>query len=217
MSKRFEFSEEDKNQVKEAVKRLEKATLGEMVVYFARSSDVYLEACWKFAALLGISAAILMGALSWMWMLPAEITVFNAALIIAAMMAVGYLITYFIPRLRLSFIPADIVNQRVITKARDMFLQEEVFDTRDRIGILIYISEFEHQVQVIGDKGINAKIDQKDWEDVVRLVVLGIKSGHPSEGITNAIDRCTELLLHHGFEDKHGKDNELSDDMRIES
>ena len=35
------------------------------------------------------------------------------------------------------------------------FVEEEVFSTRDRTGILLFLSLFEHRVVVLGDSGIN--------------------------------------------------------------
>lgn len=216
MSKKFEFSESDKSLVKEAVKSLERDTSGEMVVYFARSSDDYLEACWKLAVILGGIALVIVGTMSWFWLLPDDTTILHIVLIELGAMLIGFIFPYFIPSLRLEFVPAQVVAHRVMTKARDMFLQEQVFDTIDRTGILIYISELEHLVQVLGDQGINAKIEQKDWDEVVGLVVAGIKSNHIAEGISNAIYRCKDLLLANGFVVRSDDTNELSDDIRIE-
>ena len=216
MNKKFQFSEKDKNLVKEAVQALEKESSGEIVVYFARSSDDYLEACWKLAAIFGLIMSVSMGVLSWLWLLPQDIMIPQVVETIVISMVVGYFIPFFIRSLRLGFVSESKVSQRVITKAHDVFLQEQMFDTIDRTGLLIYISELEHQVHVMGDKGINEKIEQKDWQDIVQLVIAGIKSNHIAEGISNAIGKCKELLLANGFTARENNTNELSDDMRIE-
>jgi putative membrane protein len=216
MKKRFEFTDADKNLIKEAVQSLESETSGEMVVYFARNSDPYLESCWKLSALLGFMTLALFAALSWTWMLPEYITLFDTVLIVAATMVIGYVLPYFVPSLRLNFISKPTVHHRVMTKARDMFLQEQVFDTIDRTGILIYISELERTVQVLGDSGINQKIKHSDWNDAVGMVVGGIKTNQIASGISQAILRCKALLLEHNFIVREDDTNELSDDIRIE-
>ena len=216
MKKKFEFSEEDKAIVKEAVQSLEKESSGEMVVYFARSSDDYIMACWKIATILGLIVASLFGVLSWQWLLPADITILYISLGVVASIAFGFFIPFFIPIVRLGFISESIVTHRVLTKARDIFLQEQVFDTVDRTGVLIYISELEHQVQVIGDEGINEKINQSDWDEVVSLVVNGIKTNQTAQGIAAAVLKCKDLLLENGFVVREDDTNELSDDIRIE-
>ncbi|MEO9803996.1 MAG: hypothetical protein ABJF04_12135 [Reichenbachiella sp.] len=216
MKKKFEFSEADKQLVKEAVRELEQKTAGEMVVYFARSSDSYLMACWKLAGVFLTLYLSLIAVLSYLWLLPASASVLSICLLGIVTFLVGFAIPYFLHSLRVSFTPNEVVGHRVLTKARDIFLQEQVFDTGDRIGILIYISELEHQVQVLGDSGINAKIQQNDWNEILGLVIEGIKTNQPAQGIANAIKKCEALLLDNGFTNVVKPDNELSDDMRIE-
>lgn len=111
---------------------------------------------------------------------------------------------------------SGIISHRVLTKARDVFLQEEIFKTTDRIGVLVYISEFEQKVVVLGDSGINQKITKEDWTHIVDTIVLGIKHGQVAQGIVNAVSICEDLLLKHGFTNVEKADNELSDEIRIE-
>lgn len=216
MKNKFEFSEEDKKIVREAVESLEKDSSGEMVVYFARSSDDYRMACWKLSTFLGVITAVVLGVMSFLWMLPDDLTILHVALMTLSSSAIGFFIAYYLPSVRLGFVNDGIIQHRVLTKARDMFLQEQVFDTIDRTGILIYISEMEHMVQVIGDEGINQKIDPNTWSQVVELVINGIKNNNPAQGISDAIYKCKSLLLENGFVVREDDKNELSDDMRIE-
>ena len=69
-------------------------------------------------------------------------------------------------------------------------------------------------VEVIGDSGINQKVDPKQWEEVVRLIVAGIKKGDPTAGIVAGVQRCGELLSQAGVDKPAGNPNELSDDIR---
>ncbi|MEO9967927.1 MAG: hypothetical protein ABJF11_19200 [Reichenbachiella sp.] len=216
MRNKIQFSDADKQTVKEAVQHLEQKTSGELVVYFARDSDGYFQACWKMASLFVAIFLGVIASLSYLWLLPESISILTICLLGIATLIVGFAIPYFITSLRVSFTPDETVFQRVLTKARDIFLQEQVFDTNDRIGILIYISELEHQVQILGDSGINAKIQQEDWDEVLGLVIQGLKNNTPAKGIADAIQRCEELLLSNGFNNIIKPDNELSDEMRIE-
>jgi putative membrane protein len=133
-----------------------------------------------------------------------------------AMMAIGLGLASVSPKIRMSLVAGKIIEQAAITKARDIFLQEEVFKTIDRSGILIYISELEHEVVVLGDSGINAKILDSAWQDVVNTIVRSIKQNEPTLGIIKAIDMCKTLLLENGFIVRADDTNELSDDIRIE-
>ena len=214
--KQFTFKEEDKDKIKGAVANLEQATAGELVLYFARKSDNYPGAGWKFAGIIGASTAFIIGLLSYLWMLPTWLTPIVISILILSLMAVSYFLAVFVPDLRISLSSAHIVAQRVLTKARDVFLEEEVFKTNDRIGILIYISELEQQVVVLGDSGVNSKISKEDWTHIVDTIVLGIKHQQIAQGIVNAVSICQDLLLKHGFTNIEKAENELSDDIRIE-
>ena len=214
--KKFTFSQDDKDKIKEAVSKLEKATAGELVLYFARKSDDYPGAGWKFAAMIGGSVAFIIGLLSYLWMLPAWLTPMIISILIFGLMLIGYLMAIFVPPLRISFISGSVVSHRVLTKARDVFLEEEIFKTNSRIGILVYISELEQKVVVLGDSGINKKISKEDWKHIVDTIVLGIKHEQVAQGIVNAVSICQDLLLKHGFTNVEKDDNELSDEIRIE-
>jgi putative membrane protein len=185
-------------------------------LYFARKSDNYPGAGWKFAGIIGGSTAFIIGLLSYLWMLSGWFTPMVISILILSLMVVAYFLAVFVPDLRISLSSAHIVEQRVLTKARDVFLEEEVFKTNDRIGILIYISELEQKVVVLGDSGINSKISKEDWTHIVDTIVLGIKHKQIAQGIVNAVSICQDLLLKHGFTNIEKTENELSDDIRIE-
>jgi putative membrane protein len=130
-------------------------------------------------------------------------------------MAISFTITFFVYPVR-SLLVSDITkNERVYQRAKIAFLEEDIFNTVDRTGILIFISHLEHKVVVIGDAGINEKVKQEDWQNVVNLILTGIKQGEITNGIVKAIGECKELLLHHGFKARKDNTNELSDDLRI--
>jgi putative membrane protein len=214
--KQFTFKEEDKDKIKEAVASLEQATSGELVLYFARKSDNYPGAGWKFAGIIGGSTAFIIGLLSYLWMLPAWLTPMIISILILSLMVVAYFLAVFVPDLRISLSSGNIIAQRVLTKARDIFLEEEIFKTADRIGILVFISELEQKVVVLGDSGINSKISKEDWTHIVDTIVLGIKHQQIAQGIVNSVAICQDLLLKHGFTNIEKAENELSDDIRIE-
>jgi putative membrane protein len=103
----------------------------------------------------------------------------------------------------------------VALRAADAFISEEVFKTRDRTGILIFLSLEEHKVLVVGDRGIDAKVDRSEWEDVVARIVRGINIGHPADGLVDAIAQCGVLLEKHGFQRRQDDTNELPNRLRV--
>lgn len=214
--KKFVFNDTQKLNVEQAIKDLELESSGEIVVYFARKSDSYQQGSWKLSAVLGLLGLITVISLSYLWMLPSAFSVMNIAMFVLLLIILGLTIAYFFPSVRLAFVPLNVMDHRVVTKARDVFLQEEIFNTIDRTGILIYVSELEKRVQVLGDKGISSVIQQGDWNKVLSMVTDGIKQGNPASGLVSAINECKHLLLDNGFIVREDDINELSDTMIIE-
>lgn len=216
MSKKFKFSEDQKNEIKAAIADLESHSSGEIVPYFARRSDDYLEARWKGAVVLSVFGAMLLAIASYSWMLPFAVTPLEDAIYIAILMLIGFFAPTVFPSIIRFLLSDNALHSRVMGRAMSVFLQEEIFKTRDRTGVLIYISELEHEVVILADSGINAKVSQQDWEHVTQLVVDGIKNNEVDQGLINAIQACKALLLDNGFTVRDDDTNELSNELRME-
>jgi putative membrane protein len=61
-------------------------------------------------------------------------------------------------------------------------------------GILLFVSVYERQAVVLADKGINLKVAPETWQQVVDLVVEGIRDGRPAEGLCEAVTRCGQIV-----------------------
>ena len=148
---------------------------------------------WLFAGVLEISLAFL------------SATIFGAFLV------------HFLPPVKRFFAGAELLRHRVSQRADQAFLSEEVFKTRDRTGIMIFLSFLERRVVVLGDSGINAKVQQQEWDSVVETIVSGMKTGKPAEGLTHAILQCGDLLQRRGVGRKPGDKDELRDHLRVKN
>ncbi|UTW62507.1 TPM domain-containing protein [bacterium SCSIO 12741] len=215
-TQKIRLNEQQQEAIRTEVQHLERETSGELVIYLARRSDNYSDAIWYLGTLFAILSTASVGAMSYLWMLPAGLSQFDISLFVLSITLTGVLIPFLFPRIRVALMHKNNVLQRVITKAHDVFLQEEVFQTSERIGILIYISFLEHQVHVMGDKGINSKLTQEDWNEVVAHIIAGIKSKDLEGGIIQAIKQCKSLLLAKGFTATQSQINELRDGIIIE-
>jgi putative membrane protein len=113
------------------------------------------------------------------------------------------------------FAGQSVIARRVEQRAAEAFIREEIFRTRDRTGVLIFLSLQERKVLVVGDTGINAKVTKEDWHDVVRRVVEGIRHGNPAEGLIDSIRQCGVLLERRGVPRRPDDRDELADSLRI--
>jgi putative membrane protein len=211
------FTAADLEAVRAAVREAEAGTSGEIVPFVVPASDPYLSAVWKgaaFGALCGpllALAAFLLGGGFWglrgavsLWMvLPA-----------AAGAAAGYLLAAAVPAVKRWLAGPAMLEARVRQRAGMAFLAEEVFKTRERTGILLFVSLFERRVVVLGDSGINRQVEAAHWESVVATVVEGIRTGRPGAGLAAGIRECGELLARFGVAIRPDDSNELADDLR---
>lgn len=208
------FSDSAQARIREAVKEAEGRTSGEIVPYVVGASDTYAAALW-LSALLGALLAPLVALLAYerleIWGLPWAVWMTTPVLAGAAL---GYLGAAAVGPWRRLLIGEETLERRTRRRAAVAFLEEEVFKTRDRTGVLIFLSLFEHRVVVMGDEGINRVVDEAAWRRMVDGIVAGIRAGRPAEALVEAIRECGELLERHQLAIRPDDTDELSDELR---
>ena len=162
MSKKFKFSDADKQKIQEAVKNVEAKTSGEIVPYFVKRSDNYTEAPFIASFIVGVILIIAVNLLSQMWLLPFKFDLLIYSLIGVGTVGLVFLAVAICPFLKRAVISEQKEIKMVNKRAFEAFVSEEVFNTKDRTGILIFISGLEHNVEIIGDSGINQKVKPED-------------------------------------------------------
>ena len=206
------FSPRDLLAIESAVREVEARSPGQVVPYAVDHSDGYDEARWTLAALGslvgGLAAAIHAaipalhgGRVIWIVALP------------AAGAAIGYFLAALLPRLRRHFVSPHTVEHRVHQRAVAAFLEQEVFKTGARTGILVFLSLLERRVVILADKGISVRVEQHEWDAIAAGVVTGMRRGEPGPTLAAAIRRCGQLLAAHslGIASSAG---ELSNELR---
>ncbi len=209
------FSESDRDRIQAAVVQAEGKTSGEIVPYVVERSDGYEAAEWRGGAILGGAIAIAFAALHRLtdiW-LPLNFTGLVAAAIVAFLG--GMLLVRFIPALMRLLAGRDLMTHHVARRAAEAFIAEEVFRTRERTGILLFVSLRERRVLVVGDAGINARVQKADWDGIVAMIVDGLREGKPADGMVRAIGACGALLERHGVKRREDDTDELSDGLRM--
>lgn len=196
------LSQEEQDALKRCVMDVEKRTSGEIVPVIASRSYEYPRAAQLGGLLLGILAAVCVAMLidrEDMWTFLALFLggyfLFNRLL--AAM-----------PDMARPFISKREMREEVEEAAITSFYLNGLHRTRDLTGIIIYVSVYEHAVQVLADKGINDKVDPEVWSEVVEMVTNGIKAGKPGEALCAGVERCGELI-EENFPIKHDDTDEL--------
>jgi putative membrane protein len=118
------------------------------------------------------------------------------------------------PKLQKPFITASRLHEAVCERAVRAFYEKGLYRTKDETGILIFISIFEHKVWILGDRGINARIPADSWQELVQMLVAGLKEGRAAASLCEVISRCGEALANH-FPREADDLNELRDEIHI--
>lgn len=215
MDLKKKFSENDLNRIKAAVQEAESKISGEIVPVIVGKSDDYIIAHYKASF---IAASFVFALIILFDRYAPELTVYDPLLIFLMVVITGFLgaitarYSGWIKRKLLTQQQMDYATRQ---RAENAFLEEEVFNTRHRTGIMIFISFFEHEVIVLADSGISKVVDQKEWDKIVSGLTENIQKNKIVEGLEIALKRCGEILLEKGFQIEADDKNELRDDLRI--
>lgn len=215
MARRPRFDQAVLDAVARAVSAAEERTAGEIVTYVVEECDPYPEAAWRgglYGALLAAlgSAAVHLASGSW----GASLLTWSVLPVLLGAL-LGLLAGDRIPPLRRLLVSPAVMERRVAMRAEAAFLEEEVFATRDRSGILLFLALFEHRAIVLGDSGINQVVPQAEWKSIVDDLVAGIRAGDALAAMLAAVERCGRLLEERGVRIRPDDRDELPDAPRV--
>jgi putative membrane protein len=202
------LTDAESKQVENAVKAAEKRTAGEIVVMIISSSYQYPLASVIGATAFALPLALLSTPLtgSWLWFGSQNMWLF-----------LGFLTVFFIifhevvkrtAWLKRLFISQREIDGEVEEAAVTQFFDQGLYRTRDETGVLVLISVFERRVWMLADRGITAKVQQNQLDDIVTMITAGIKQQRAADAICAAVEKIGDVLETH-FPIKPDDTNEL--------
>lgn len=211
------FTDDDKRRIAAAVETAETKTGGEIVPYVVFRSSTYEAVPWRggvLGALIGLMVIALTrtavpDVLPWLTDDGAALLLILGTGLLSAILAAT------MPPLTRWLIGAEHMAEAVHRRAKEAFVDEEVFATQDRTGILLFVSLLECRIEVLADAGIYQKVDDDAWNDVTERIRAGIESGTLPQGLVDAIERCGALLEEHGIKPRPDDVDELPDHLRF--
>jgi putative membrane protein len=197
-----------------AIAEAEKNTSGEIIAVVAGRSSIYWHAPYE-AGLWGAGIAITLATIGslvagygwphWHIGYYVGISVF------------GFLAGFFATRIdAIERIFADeaIMRAECEERAKSLFAEHGLFGTAGRTGVLLYVSLFEHNVIVLGDGGISAKMPPGTYSQVVDAVVKSIQDGKLAQGLIDGVRMLGAQLATH-FPRAAEDVNELPDKLYV--
>ena len=221
----------DLARVEAAIKTAEARTQGEIYCVIANESSDYREVPIAWAALAALVApAILLFAgihvsvplfLGKAWSaaqvgLLAETAARGAvagAILLQGILFLSVLVLVSLPPVRRALTPKSLKRERVRKRANEQFLAKNLAATRERTGVLIYVSVQERLAELIADEGVAACVAPQVWDQAMDLLIAGFKNDRPADGFEHAIGLCGDILAQHFPVRVDDNPNELSDSV----
>jgi uncharacterized membrane protein YgcG len=101
-------------------------------------------------------------------------------------------------------------GQSARDRALDIFSQLRIWDTAHNNGVLIYLLLADRQVEIIADRGIDAKVGAAGWESICRMMEAEFRQGNFVAGVGKGIEAVSRELAKY-FPKSGGGPNELPD------
>jgi len=106
--------------------------------------------------------------------------------------------------------PLLLSDQSVRARAVELFARHGVWDTEENSGVLIYVQLIDRSVEIVADRGINARVAPDFWAGVCQRMEAAFRAGNFEGGTVQAIGEITEILARY-FPASGENPNELSD------
>ena len=108
----------------------------------------------------------------------------------------------------------DKCKEDVMDRAAFLFGELKMHKTELRNGVLFYLAMQDRKLAILGDGGINAKVEPDFWDRIKAEMLSRFKEEKFAEGLQKGISMAGEALSAH-FPYQKGDVNELADEIII--
>jgi putative membrane protein len=183
------ISAQDHARIASAIRSAEAKTSGEIVCVLARTSS-------HATALPVLIAAAVALVLPWLLVDFTAMTV-HRILSLQVIVFLALLVLLCLPRVRVALMPYKARRAIAHRVAMEQFASRGIARTKDRSGILIFVSLAERYARIIADEGIAARVPQAEWQAAVNALVAHMRDGRIADGFITAIEVCGNKLAKH--------------------
>ena len=85
-------------------------------------------------------------------------------------------------------------NQSARARALDLFSQLRIWDTEHNNGVLIYLLLADRKVEIIADRGIDARVGEAGWQAICRGMEAEFRAGRFEAGVIKGIEAVSQQL-----------------------
>lgn len=184
------LNESQLDTIANAVTEVEKQTDAELVTVLARRADHYYYIPTLWAAVIALLIPFPLHYVP-LWLQGQDLLVIQWIVFI-----VLAIVLRFEP-IMMRLVPRHVRYWRATNLARRAFLENNLHYTKDDVGMLIFVSEAEHYVEIIADRGISQHVSNDQWQNIIDRFTQRVKARQIEQGFIECINACGELLKQH--------------------
>lgn len=174
------LSTEAAARVRDAIMAAERHTDAEFVTVLAREADAYRFVPTLWAALFALPMPLLALQFSF-WLTPLDLLFLQV--VVFALLT----LLFRVPVLKYRLVPRFIRKRRAEDLAIRQFFELGVHRTTQGFGVLFFVAQAEHHVQLIADHGIDQHVSQTEWQAIVDAFTARVKAGQTESGFLEAV------------------------------
>lgn len=88
-------------------------------------------------------------------------------------------------------------NAAARERAITLFGKLRVWDTEWNNGVLIYMLLADHAIEIVVDRGLNQRVSDEEWKEILSALGAAIRAGRYEDGLTQALEEVSALLVRH--------------------
>jgi putative membrane protein len=199
------LTNDDHAAVTAAIREAEKRTCGQIVCVLAHAASAYAHVPILWSSLLALFTP-------WplIYFTPWSVQrIFLAQLIVFLVAALAF---SWAP-LRILLVPRALQRVRAHRAALEQFVLRGISRTRNRCGVLVFVSLAERYARIIADEGVAEKVHASEWQAAIDALTMHMRDGRIAAGFIAAIERCGAVLAEHAPPD--GSRHELPDRLYV--
>lgn len=189
------LTEQEQRHLDQRVAEAEKRTGCQIVLAVIARSDDYPELPWKafaLAAAVAGSAATLLDRLLADWHTAGTVLFVVAATLVAG--AASALLAVAWPGFARLFLDRNRAEAESRQYAESLFLKRELFGTKGRNGILLFVSLFEREVVVLPDSGLAKRLGNEALPAIIGRMTAALAGGQIGQALDQGLLGLEESL-----------------------
>jgi putative membrane protein len=201
----MELTPADHEAVSTAIRNAEQRTCGQIVCVLAHASSDYAYVPILLASVLALL-------LPWPLIHFTQLSVERIYVSQIALFIIVGLIFSWSP-LRFALVPRPMRRSQAHRAALEQFVVRRIANTKNRCGVLIFVSLAERYARIVADEGIARKVNAVEWQAAIDALTGCMHDGRIANGFIAAIERCGTVLAAHAPPD--GTPNVLPDRLYV--